>query len=128
MAEIQPHSPGLARVRISMRPKTSFPSLSSIEPSLSSASLFRTWTDSIQRVHIYHTLRRKGVCSSRELLISMTYREWNHHGIGQIISVDRVLIFSIIEVQFVFIKFLIFHLLLNVLTAIFSIFFCRLGV
>lgn len=69
MAEIQPHSPGLARVRISMRPETSFPSLSSIEPSLSSACLFRTWTDSIQRAHTSTTrsLRRKGVCPNKQI-------------------------------------------------------------
>lgn len=98
-----------------MRPKTSFPSLSSIEPSLSSASLSRTWTDSIQRVHIYHThylFGEREFVPVWELLISMTYREWNHHGI----SIDWALIFSIIEIhKFVFIKFLIFPLLLLVL-------------
>lgn len=69
MAEIQPHSPGLARVRISMRPETSFPSLSSIEPSLSSGCLFRTWTDSIQRAHTSttHSLRRKRVCPNKQI-------------------------------------------------------------
>lgn len=69
MAEIQPHSPGLARVRISMRPETSFPSLSSIEPSLSSGCLFRTWTDSIQKAHTSttHSLRRKGVCPNKQI-------------------------------------------------------------